>query len=123
MSKEVPGGSKPLRSWERWYWGVAVVGISIVLYSRLKPSGKTPEQLEEERQRAAALEEQRKERMRSILMGRHFIEGKEDPFEGMSPKQIQDFVNKSGINVDDPLEGLSPEEIDAYMQQQGIASS
>lgn len=46
MSKEVPGGSKPLRSWERWYWGVAVVGISIVLYSRLKPSGKTPEQLE-----------------------------------------------------------------------------
>lgn len=44
--KEVPGGSKPLRSWERWYWGVGVAGISAVLYWNLKKPDKTPEEIE-----------------------------------------------------------------------------
>lgn len=44
--KEVPGGSKPMYSWERWYWGIGVGGVSIWLFWRLKPESKTQEQIE-----------------------------------------------------------------------------
>lgn len=42
---EVPGGTKPLRSWEKWYWGVGVVGISGLLYWNLKKPEQTPEEI------------------------------------------------------------------------------
>lgn len=45
MSQEVPGGSRPLLSWERWYWGVGVGGVALFLYSKLKTPDKTPEEL------------------------------------------------------------------------------
>jgi hypothetical protein len=34
MSREVPGGAKPLFSWEKWYWGIGVGGVAFFLYSR-----------------------------------------------------------------------------------------
>lgn len=46
MSTEVPGGSKPLRRWEKYYWGVGVVGVSLLLYRNLKKPDKTPEEIE-----------------------------------------------------------------------------
>lgn len=44
--KEVPGGSKPLRRWEYYYWGLGATGISYFLYNRLKEPEKTPEEIE-----------------------------------------------------------------------------
>lgn len=29
IKSEVAGGRKPLMTWEKWYWGVCVVGISV----------------------------------------------------------------------------------------------
>ena len=43
--KEVPGGSKPLRRWEYYYWGLGATGISFLLYNRLKKPEKTPEEI------------------------------------------------------------------------------
>jgi hypothetical protein len=43
--KEVPGGSKPLRSWEYYYWGLGATGIAFLLYNRLKTPDKTPEEI------------------------------------------------------------------------------
>ena len=47
MDKEVPGGRKPLATWEKWYWGAGVVAVSAMLFKYLsyKPP-KTPEELE-----------------------------------------------------------------------------
>jgi hypothetical protein len=47
MDKEVPGGSKPMATWEKWYWGAGVVAVSVLLFKYLsyKPP-KTPEELE-----------------------------------------------------------------------------
>lgn len=46
MNREVAGGGRPMQSWERWYWGIGVGGVSLWLFWRLKPESKTPEQLE-----------------------------------------------------------------------------
>lgn len=45
MSREVPGGSKPLRRWEKYYWGVGVTGVALFLYNTLKKPEKTPEEI------------------------------------------------------------------------------
>lgn len=44
--KEVPGGSKPLRRWEYYYWGLGATGVSFLLYNRLKEPEKSPEEIE-----------------------------------------------------------------------------
>lgn len=43
--KEVPGGSKPLRRWEYYYWGLGATGVAFLLYNRLKKPEKTPEEI------------------------------------------------------------------------------
>eukprot|EP00879_Flechtneria_rotunda_P010071 GHRR01010529.1.p1 GENE.GHRR01010529.1~~GHRR01010529.1.p1 ORF type:complete len:227 (+),score=66.17 GHRR01010529.1:55-735(+) len=118
MPKEVPGGSKPLRSWEKWYWGLGVSGVSFYLYWRLKKPEKTPEEIEAARQKALELEAKRKEHLRAALMGNNWIEGCSDPLEGLTPRQIVQFMEKHGIDPSDPLEGLAPEEINTYVRQQ-----
>jgi hypothetical protein len=44
--KEVPGGSKPLRKWEYYYWGLGATGMAFFLYTRLKKPEKTPEEIQ-----------------------------------------------------------------------------
>ncbi len=44
--KEVPGGSKPLRRWEYYYWGLGATGIAFLLYNRLKTPEPTAEEQE-----------------------------------------------------------------------------
>ncbi|KIZ06235.1 hypothetical protein MNEG_1728 [Monoraphidium neglectum] len=128
MSREVPGGRKPMHSWEKWYWGAGVGGVSVFLFWRLKPEGKTEEQIQEEKRRAAELEVKRKDHLRAVLavqrQGGFIVEG-EDPLDGLSPQQIEEFMAREGIDPKDPLEGMSPEEIDEYMrrQEQAAASS
>jgi hypothetical protein len=46
MSTEVPGGSKPLRRWEYYYWGLGVSAVSYFLYRNLSKPEETPEQIE-----------------------------------------------------------------------------
>jgi hypothetical protein len=46
MSTEVPGGSKPLRRWEYYYWGLGVSAVSYFLYRNLAKPDETPEQIE-----------------------------------------------------------------------------
>ena len=46
MSREVPGGAKPMHSWEKVYWGVGVTGVAAVLYWNLKKPEFTPEEIE-----------------------------------------------------------------------------
>jgi hypothetical protein len=47
MDKEVPGGRKPLATWEKWYWGGGVVAVAFLLfkYVNYKPP-PTEEELE-----------------------------------------------------------------------------
>ncbi|KAF8070951.1 hypothetical protein HT031_001032 [Scenedesmus sp. PABB004] len=118
MSSEVAGGAKPLRTWEKWYWGAGVGGVALLLYRHLKDPDPTPEQLEAAKTRAAELEARRKEHLRAVLTGASFIDGESDPLEGLTPAGIVAFMEKHGIDPSDPLEGLSPDEIDAYMAAQ-----
>jgi hypothetical protein len=46
MSREVPGGAKPLQSWEKYYWGGGVTVVATGLFWYMRPKPKTPEQLE-----------------------------------------------------------------------------
>lgn len=51
----MPGGSKPLRRWEYYYWGLGATGISFLLYNRLKKPDKTPEEIEVRSRRVVVL--------------------------------------------------------------------
>ncbi|KAK9834190.1 hypothetical protein WJX81_006967 [Elliptochloris bilobata] len=117
--RQMEGGT-PLRTWEKAYWGLFVGGMAFLLYSRLflaeqkKPDPKVAEEKEARKLAAARL----------ALAGGTFAED-EDPFEGLTPREIQEYVAKAtdGASASDPFEGMSPEEINAYMEQQQLAGS
>ncbi len=46
------------------------------------------------------------EAARAVLAGRSFTEGEEDPFEGLGPKEIQEYIDKAlqGVSHSDPFE-------------------
>ena len=46
------------------------------------------------------------EAARAILAGRSFVDGDDDPFEGLGPKEIQEYIDKvlQGASRDDPFE-------------------
>lgn len=120
MSGE-PGG---LRTWEKIYWGVFVMGLGFILINRLAPEDAEKAAKEAERERAK--KEKRRERARAVLAGAAFSGIEEDPFEGMEPAEIEKIVKEvakeSGASEDDPFEGMSPEEIDAYLEKQKAAA-
>ena len=51
-------------------------------------------------------EAKKMEAARAILAGRSFTEGDDDPFEGLGPKEIQEYIDKAvqGATRDDPFE-------------------
>ena len=55
--------------------------------------------------------------MNEALDGRSFTEDEEDPFEGLSPEEIQALVAKEAP-AGDAFEGMAPEEINAYLQRE-----
>lgn len=57
-----------------------------------------------ERVREAELQERRLLAARVVLSGRSWVAHEEDPFDGMSPKQIVDFIKKHNIDPSDPFE-------------------
>ena len=49
------------------------------------------------------------------------LEDEEDPFDGLSPEEIEAFVQQAtGANAKDPFEGMSPEEINYYLAKNPI---
>ncbi|KAL4423163.1 hypothetical protein ABPG77_007816 [Micractinium sp. CCAP 211/92] len=117
--RQLQGGD--LRWWEKAYWGVFVVGIALILFNRIEWE-KAPDPKEEERkqQREAA----RLEAARLVLAGKSILVpwGTDDPFAGMSPKEIEEYCGKvtGGASTDDPFEGMTPQEIDEYIERHGL---
>lgn len=110
-------GTGDLRLWEKIYWGVFVVAISLFLFNRLRDWNT------EEPEEDTSKEQRKEERARMVLAGDTVLVpwGDEDPFEGMTPQEVQEYVEKTtGANAADPFEGMDPAEIDAYVKQHGL---
>ena len=76
------GGS--LSSWEKMYWGVFVVAISVFLFNRAGHFN-SPEKKEDAEAEAKELEKQKRARL--ILAGASMLDDDDDdPFEGLTPK-------------------------------------
>lgn len=105
--RQMEGGK--LKAWEKLYWGAFVVAIALFLFNRLPKGGK--EEDEEDPQIAEERKAKKVEFARKIAAGQSIV-GDEDLFEGEEPEAIQDFIKKLDV---DPYEGLSPEEINALV--------
>lgn len=113
-------GSGGLRTWEKMYWGVFVVAISLFLFNRLRDVQPEEPQVDEKK------ETLKREKARMVLAGGSVVnfsyagdEEEEDPFEGLSPQEVQQYVEETtGASAKDPFEGMSPEEINEYMRLQ-----
>lgn len=121
--RQLQGGA--LSTWEKYYWGVFVVAVAIFLFNRAGHwNQKDPKEVEEEESRKTRMEELKKQKARMILAGSSVLEEEDDPFEGLSPEEIQVYVQDvTGANAKDPFEGMSPEEINQYLSDQQSAST
>jgi len=46
------------------------------------------------------------------------LDDEEDPFDGLSPEEIEKYVESAtGANSKDPFDGMSPEEINEYIEK------
>lgn len=72
-------------------------------------------------EKAAAAEREAKLHIKRIVALQDYMSGKsfaeDNPFEGMTPLEIQYFVAKHSKT--DPFEGMTVEEIDEYVQANG----
>ncbi len=111
-------GTGKLRTWEKLYWGVFVVAISIFLFNRAHEWTKSDDKNNEEED--AAKEEARKARAREVAAGASALVpwGSDDPLDGMTPEEVQAFVEETtgGGKKVDPFEGMDPGEIDTYVK-------
>eukprot|EP00890_Picochlorum_soloecismus_P001429 jgi/Picsp_1/2287/NSC_05751-R1_protein len=115
--RQMQGGS--LSSWEKLYWGVFVVAISVFLFNR---AGHFTSSEKDGDGEAEAKELEKQKRARLVLAGASMLDDEDDdPFEGLTPKEIQDYVEEyTGANSKDPFEGMSPEEINEFIKANGI---
>lgn len=111
--RQLQGGA--LRPWEKLYWGVFVVAVSLFLFNRLDPWEKEGPKVDEEKEAKKA------DMARLVLAGASVIEEEDDLFDGLSPEEIQQYVEKTtGAKKEDPFEGMSPEEINEYVKKHGL---
>ena len=120
-----------LRTWEKAYWGLFVTAIAFLLYSRLlKPDSAAEAAAAAAKLDAAdagkvARERAKREAARPLLAGRgcFVLDGEDDPFEGLEPKEVQAFVEAQlaelGASTKDPFAGLDAEEIDELVSKWG----
>lgn len=111
------GGPGGLRTWEKLYWGVFVVAISVFLFNRLRTWSPEEAAVDEEKEARKA------ERARMILAGASIGIGDdgEDLFEGLTPAEVQKYVEETtGASSKDPFEGMTPEEINEYVSKHGL---
>ncbi|GIL46162.1 hypothetical protein Vafri_3215 [Volvox africanus] len=99
-------GLKRFMPWsERVIWGTVLGGITFFFGPRIYRARK---QAAEEREAAQRREEElRQKRLtaaRVLLSGKSWVRDEAEAFEGMTPKQIVEFIFKHSINPDDPFE-------------------
>lgn len=82
-------GSGGLKTWEKLYWGVFVVAISVFLFNRAREWNvdEKDSKIDEER------EAKKLEKARLVLLGANMLEEEEDPFDGLSPQVLFLFLN------------------------------
>lgn len=110
-----------LRNWSLAVWAGGMSFLVYIIYPYAFPS--TPkEQEEEEQARRLELDRKRKLFVPAVLAGASVIHGDDDIFKGLSPQEIQRYVdeNKGDASVDDPFSGLTPEQIDAYVTEYAL---
>eukprot|EP00210_Caulerpa_lentillifera_P002237 g2149.t1 len=113
--RQMDGENAPLRTWEKFYWWVFVVGLAALFYSWSRDTVSTKSQPEVDEE----LEAKKIEMARAVLAGKSLNDGV-DPFEGFTPRQIEKFVESTtGASTDDPFEGMTPEEINEYVAKHG----
>jgi hypothetical protein len=121
---------------EKGYW---LVFSGAMLYFGLKlfnNKTKTEEVTEEEQEEARTLEQSKKERALSILQGESIIGGTEDPFEGLSPSEIDAYVKENTkhkltpalmhklpklMEEEDEFDGMTPDEINDLLAKRAKA--
>lgn len=115
-AKRWTGEMKP---WQRAYWAAFALGLAFVVGSRVK---RYAEEKEQEEKRLSDVEGN-KRAVREALEGRSFIataDGREgssaDPFDGLSPEEIEALVRRQAP-TGDVYDGMSPEEIEAYERE------
>uniref|UniRef100_A0A061S1Q4 Uncharacterized protein n=1 Tax=Tetraselmis sp. GSL018 TaxID=582737 RepID=A0A061S1Q4_9CHLO len=107
--RQFEGGK--LKWWEKTYWTIFLLAIGGLVVSRMYNPWVNTDGAEYD----AVLEERRRGDSRAVLLGRSFLTD-EDPFEGLSPEEIESYVKQhTGAAGDDPFEGMTPAEIDEYL--------
>lgn len=109
---------KPLRWWEKAYWGVFVVLVAAFLFNRsqqwmeekkgaykdlriripVRPGSDAPP-WPVDPEKEAREKERRRHHAVLVLGGRPFLEEEEDPLEGMTPQQVQDFIEQEVLGL------------------------
>lgn len=106
-----------MKTWQKAYWAAFALGVAFVVGSRAKryyDEGETNEE------RKRKMESDRRA-VSAALEGRSFISADdgdedEDPFEGLTPEEIEALVRKTAPSGD-AYDGMSPEEIEAYERE------
>jgi len=89
--RQMDGTPGPLRSWERYYWGIFVSALAFMLFSRLTGKDVPVVDAEEEARKA----KQKLRAARLMLAGQTLSEEDEEHFEGMTPQEIQEYIEKA----------------------------
>ncbi|KAK2076941.1 hypothetical protein QBZ16_005169 [Prototheca wickerhamii] len=116
--RQMEGGK--LNTWEKLYWAAFAGGMCLLAYNHLPDLWRKKEEPKVDEDKEA----RKKERARLILAGRSLLETDEDPFDGLTPQEIANYVQEvtGGANASDPFEGMSPEEINEYIEKNGAPS-
>ena len=108
-----------LKPWQKAYWVAFGLGVAFVVGSRAK---RYYDDMGTDEDRIRAMENN-KRALAAALEGKSFIahgDGDEedetggDPFEGLSPAEIEALVKKQAGESGDVYDGMSPEEILAH---------
>ena len=112
----------PLKWWQKAYWvGFAVV-VTYWAGERCYDKATTGKWHGDAVLRPSAAKAKPrptllKSRVNQALSGASFVENEDDPFEGLSPQEIEALVAKEAP-AGDAFDGLSPDEIRDYVQRE-----
>jgi len=102
----------PMPAWQKLYWVAFAGAVAFLVGSRAKRYYDTKLTKEE----AAAELAANRAGIQRALEGRSFNDETLDPFEGMSPEEIEKFISKEAPDGD-PYAGMTPGEINDYMNK------
>lgn len=118
------GQDTPLHSWEKAYWAVFLAAMAYLAYELTVNRNRA----DPEAERRAALAAARRDRAGRKLAGESFITDEDDPFEDLTPEEINALVAEAtqgaaaslaagaaAAAAEDEFDGLSPDEINALV--------